>query len=212
VLPVVLVLNSVRVLLTEAFVRLEYGLPGFPADRYGFSQADRIRHATIALRYLLNDAGIEFLGNERFADGGPVYNARELRHMEDVKRVTQGAMRVGWVALGLAAALGILLWRVAGISPALEALLGGAKLSAVLMLLLGLALGIGFAIVFVGFHQVFFQAGTWMFRFEDTLIRLFPERFWQVAFAAVALVSLVQAGLIWLLARIGLDRIAQTGP
>ncbi|MGH2621412.1 MAG: hypothetical protein ACRDHG_12705, partial [Anaerolineales bacterium] len=68
-LPVVLVLTSVRLLLTEVFVRTEYSLPGFPADRYGFTKADRIKHATVALEYLLNDAGIEFLGDQRFDDG-----------------------------------------------------------------------------------------------------------------------------------------------
>ena len=31
---------------------------------------------------------------------------------------------------------------------------------------------------FTGFHQLFFESGTWRFYFSDTLIRLFPEQFW----------------------------------
>src|SRR4030042_5693026 len=86
-IPVVLVLTSVRLLLTRGFIRLEYSLPGFPEDRYGFTQADRLQQAPIALDYLLNDAGVDFLGDLTFADGSPVYNARQPRHMHDVKRV-----------------------------------------------------------------------------------------------------------------------------
>ncbi len=206
-LPVAMVLTSVRLLLTEAFVRLEYSLPGLPADRYGFTTGDRTHHAGIALDYLLNSAGIEFLGDQRFANGAPVYNERELQHMEDVKRVTQTALKVGWVGVGLVLGLSLLIWQVAGGRPALESLQAGSRLTAILMIVLGTGLVVGFAVVFVGFHQVFFPPGTWTFRFEDTLIRLFPERFWQVAFGAVALATLVQAGLGWLIARFLLKRI-----
>ena len=200
-LPLVLVLTSVRLLLTEIFVRMEYSLPGFPADRYGFTKADRIQYAAVALDYLLNDAGVEFLGNQRFEEGSAVYNERELRHMQDVKQVTQSALRVRRVGAGLILVLVLVVWRGAGGRFALEALQDGSRLTAILMLVLGVVLLVGFAVIFVGFHQVFFDPDTWTFRFEDTLIRLFPERFWQVAFGAVALATLVQAGVVWVIAR-----------
>ena len=103
-IPIILVLTSVRLLLTDLFVRLEYNLPGFPVDRFGFTRADRVHHASIALDYLLNDDGIEFLGDQRFEDGSPVYNARELSHMVDVKAVTLHDFKVeqteqGWRAV-----------------------------------------------------------------------------------------------------------------
>jgi len=46
-------------------------------------------------------------------------------------------------------------------------------------------------VFFVAFHEVFFDPGTWVFRYSDTLIRLFPERFWRDAFLAIAALSLV---------------------
>ena len=200
-LPVVLVLTSVRLLLTAIFVRMEYSLPGFPADRYGFTKADRIQHATVALDYLLNDAGVEFLGDQRFEEGSAVYNERELRHMQDVKQVTQSALRVRRVGAGLILVLVLVVWRGVGGRLVLETLQDGSRLTSILMLVLGVVLLVGFAVIFVGFHQVFFDPNTWTFRFEDTLIRLFPERFWQVAFGAVALATLVQAGVVWVIAR-----------
>jgi hypothetical protein len=78
-------------------------MPGFPADRYGFTTADRLYWADIAVDYLVNTAGIEFLADLRFEDGSPVYNERELKHMVDVKnrgqrRLIRMADRVGWPA------------------------------------------------------------------------------------------------------------------
>ena len=40
--PVVLVFLGLRVLLTSGFLSVEYRMPGFPRDQYGFSQSDRL--------------------------------------------------------------------------------------------------------------------------------------------------------------------------
>ena len=47
-----------------------------------------------------------------------------------------------------------------------------------------------FGVFFVAFHQVFFDPGTWIFLWSDTLIRLFPERFWRDVFIYVGVLSL----------------------
>jgi integral membrane protein (TIGR01906 family) len=197
VVPVVLVLTAVRLLLTPAFVRLEYRMPGFPEDPYGFTREQRLRWAMLDLEYLLNDAGIEFLGDLRFEDGTPVHNERELRHMEDVKRLTQAALRV-WFAAGLlAVGLAATLWIGAGRAAALEALAATARLTLILMAVLLVLLVLGFSAFFVGFHRVFFVGDTWLFPASDTLIRLYPVRFWRDAFLFTALATLAQAGILW---------------
>ncbi len=205
-IPVILVLTSVRMLMTDAFVRFNYALPGFPEDRYGFTEEDRLIHAPIALDYILSDAGIEFLGDQRFEDGRPVYNARELGHMEDVQDVTVAALNVWRIGLVAAFALSLVLWRVAGSQFLWEAWQGGAKLTVLIMLVLLIGLIVGFSVLFVGFHQVFFDPDTWTFLFSDTLIRLFPQRFWEVAFGTVAVATLLQAGLLYLISRLLLSR------
>ena len=205
-MPVIMILTSVRMLMTNTFVRFNYALPGFPSDPYGFTEQDRLNHAPIALDYLLNEAGIEFLGDQQFEDGSPVYNARELGHMEDVKEVTRAALTVWRLGLIAAVATSVLLWRFAGSQFLWETLQGGAKLAALLMLVLLVALIVGFSVLFVGFHEVFFDPDTWAFPFSDTLIRLFPERFWQVAFASIGVATLIQAGLLYLISRFLLSR------
>ena len=204
--PVILVLTSVRMLMTDSFVRFNYTIPGFPEDRYGFTEEDRLLHAPIALEYLLNDAGVEFLGDQRFEDGSPVYNARELGHMEDVKDVTRAALNVWRIGLLAVLALSVVLWRVAGTQFLWEAWQGGAKLTAIIMLVLLVGLIAAFSVLFVFFHQVFFDPDTWTFLFSDTLIRLFPQRFWEVTFGTVAAATLLQAGLLYLISRLLLSR------
>ncbi len=204
--PVILVLTSVRMLMTDSFVRFNYAIPGFPEDRYGFTEEDRLLHAPIAMEYLLNDAGVEFLGDQRFEDGSPVYNARELGHMEDVKDVTRAALNVWRIGLLAVLALSVVLWRVAGTQFLWEAWQGGAKLTAIIMLVLLVGLIAAFSVLFVFFHQVFFDPDTWTFLFSDTLIRLFPQRFWEVAFGTVAVATLLQAGLLYLISRLLLSR------
>ncbi len=207
-IPVILVLTSVRMLMTDSFVRFNYAIPGFPEDRYGFTEEDRLHHAPIALEYLRNDAGVEFLGDQRFEDGSPVYNTRELGHMEDVKEVTRAALNVWRIGLLVAGLLSVVLWRVAGSQFLWETWQGGAKLTAIIMLVLLVGLIAAFSVLFVGFHQVFFDPDTWTFLFSDTLIRLFPQRFWEVAFGTVAVATLLQAGLAFLITRILLSRSA----
>ncbi|MCJ7512828.1 MAG: TIGR01906 family membrane protein [Anaerolineales bacterium] len=206
-LPVLLILTSVRLLLTPAFVKLEYHLPGFPEDRFGFSQQDRLRWAPIAVDYLLNDEGIGFLGELAFSDGSAVYNPRELQHMLDVKRLTSLALAVWGGLLAAAIALGSVTAWAGGAVRLWRALRRGALWTLGLMAVLAAGIALTFSFVFVGFHQLFFAAGTWTFSYSDTLIRLFPERFWRDAFTFIALGTLAMAGLILLLASSQLARL-----
>jgi integral membrane protein (TIGR01906 family) len=201
VVPVALLLTNVRLLLTPAYVQLAYRMPAFPEDRYGLTRAERIDQAYTALAYLLNDAGPEFLGDLEFDDGAPVYNEREVRHMVDVKRLVQAAIRVWIGSLALAGALGMALWRLRGVGTVAQGLNSGSRLTLWVMGILGLGLIVTFSTVFVGFHRVFFEGDTWLFLYTDTLIRLFPERFWQDAFILLAGSTLAEAVALLLVTR-----------
>jgi integral membrane protein (TIGR01906 family) len=211
-IPVVLVLTNVRLLMTHIFPEVEYRLPGFPPDSYGFTLEDRLKWSKISVDFLLNDAGIEFLASLRFPDGqlapepsrkyyldndfNRFYNDRELRHMEDVKIVTRNALRV-WVLSGVAALMCVAaLYYFREMTTLRAGLLSGAGLTIALLLGIVLFVFAAFDILFVQFHQVFFQAGTWTFEWSDSLIRLFPQRFWQDTFLFIGGASVLEAGLI----------------
>jgi integral membrane protein (TIGR01906 family) len=211
-LPLALFLTSVRLTLTHAYVDLAYRMPGFPADPYGFTQADRLHWGNLSLDYLVNNAGIEFLGNLTFADGTPIYNARELTHMHDVKNLTKTALLLWESALLIIVLFSFWLWRTGHLASAWLALRNGALWTFGLMAALALALLVSFNFVFVEFHHIFFQGNSWLFLYSDTLIRLFPERFWEQVFGFITLVTVVAAGVIFVVSSSALRSPGQGRP
>lgn len=195
-LPCVLLLTNVRLLLTPAFLELEYRTPGFPADPYGFTREERLAWSRVALDSLLVADADGLLESLRFADGSAVFNARELRHMDDVRVLTQLALRLWAALLAVIFALAALLLAGRAGQALRDGLRLGAWLTLGLMGALALALGLAFGTVFVGFHELFFEGDTWLFLYSDTLIRLFPERFWRDAFLAITAASLFEAALV----------------
>jgi len=192
---VMLILTSVRLLLTSAFVQLEYRTPNFPSDPYGFTQQDRLHWSMIALEYLLNDEGISFLEELEFEDGSQVYNARELKHMLDVKEVLQSALIAWYISIGSIFLLGVWAYWGNWMRAYQRGISRGGWLTVGIIAVTMVAVLIAFSVFFVFFHQIFFDSGTWVFRFSGTLIRLFPQRFWRDAFIAIGLLSLA-GGLV----------------
>lgn len=212
IIPVLLLLSSVRLLLTPTFVQLNYALPGFPADPYGFSPRERLEGAGLALEYLLNDEPVDFLGDLRFPGGQPVYNARELQHMQDVKILVQQAMAVWLACLALGLVLPLGLARLAGEREAWRALARSARVALAVMALLLVGIAASFSFLFVGFHRAFFEGDTWLFLYSDTLIRLFPERFWLTAFIGIGAGTVVLACLLLGISSLRLRRMARLAP
>lgn len=195
--PLVLIGLALRVLLTPLFYRVEYNMPYFPPDEYGFSKEDRLKWTPYAVNFLLNNADISYLGDLKFDDGTPLYNERELRHMMDVKTVTQGALRLWYLSLALLAGLGIWAWFGNWWQYFLLGLKRGGWLIVGLAAAIGVVVLVGIAVnpnifdaFFVLFHSLFFEGDSWLFLFSDTLIRLFPIRFWQDAFLVAAVIAL----------------------
>jgi integral membrane protein (TIGR01906 family) len=196
-IPLVLLGLAIRVLLTPLFYRTEYNMPYFPPDEYGFTKSDRLKWAPFAVNYLINSADISYLGDLKFDDGSPLYNERELRHMQDVKSVTQSALKLWYISLLLLLGLGLWAWYGGWWEYFLLGLKRGGWLMVGLAGLIGAIVIVGIAInpnvfdeFFVLFHSLFFEGNSWLFYFSDTLIRLFPIRFWEDAFLWAAVIAL----------------------
>ncbi|MCK7530763.1 MAG: hypothetical protein MZV63_06815 [Marinilabiliales bacterium] len=156
--------------------------------------------APYAVDYLVNGADISYLGDLKFDDGTPLYNERELSHMEDVKaRDAERAERwynftqhcwpcsgswsrrgdwmpdlsstacggAAWLMVGLAAALGLIVVRR---HPDQSQRVSGISSPA--------------------FTPCSSRATRGCSCYSDTLIRLFPIRFWQDAFLFAAVTAL----------------------
>lgn len=197
-IPLTLLFTSIRILITPLFAQLEYVMPGFPDDPYGFSQEDRLRWSKPSIQYLVNSEDINFLRDLKFQNGESIYNDRELSHMEDVKTLVRWMIKV-WLFFMAFILLAILWLEYLGDRKSIRLGFYRGGWGAIgLIILILLMVFIDFDQLFSSFHALFFEGDTWLFYESDTLIRLFPIRFWQDAFIFVGLFTLV-TGIIFIL-------------
>ena len=72
----------------------------------------------------------------------------------------------------------------------------GGRLTSLFLLAILFFSVISFRALFTYFHLVFFEGDSWLFFTSDTLIRLFPIRFWQDVFLVFGLLTLAGGGII----------------
>ncbi len=195
-LPFLLIMTSVRLLIAPWYPQVEYRMPYFPADTYGFTLEDRLKWSRPSIEYLLNDAGINYLADLRLSDGSSLYNERELSHMLDVKVLIQ-RMTVVWTGLLILYA-GIILWAWRGrwLPRLWGALSAGGRWTITLILCVLAMVVVSFNWLFTMFHRLFFSGDTWLFLYSDTLIRLFPIPFWRDAFILMGVFTIGTAVLL----------------
>jgi integral membrane protein (TIGR01906 family) len=198
----ILVVNAFRVLATGSFVRFELGRDDFPADAYGLTSDQRQTLALAGLRSIQpGSEGIALLERARLPNRTPAFGLRELTHMRDVRRLFGVALRAQLIALAVIGVLALALVRTRLRAVVPLGLLVGAVGTLVIAVLAVPLIVLGFDGFFVRFHEVFFSGDSWRFNNADTLIRIYPERFWQdVSRLAAAIAvgqALVLAPLAW---------------
>jgi integral membrane protein (TIGR01906 family) len=195
VIPPVLVVNAFRVLATDTFVRFE--LDRIPPDLYGFTEDQRQALALTGLHSIRpGSEGVALLDRATLPNGSPAFEERELTHMRDVRRLFGAALRLQLVVLVALAALAIALARTPLRTVVPTGLLAGALATLAVALLAVPIILRGFDGFFTRFHEVFFEGNSWRFSTADTLIRLYPERFWQDVSRLAAAIAVGQAILL----------------
>jgi len=195
--PALLLLGSIRLLMTDAYLVIEYNKPDFPPDPFGLTLQDRLTYGPIAVQYLLNGEPEQYLNQRPALDGSVLFDEKELEHMRDVKVVVRGAMfALALIGVVFAAACVLLLRdadRRRGRTLLRRGLFsGGLLLLSIFGVLLVLVL-IDWNRFFDSFHDIFFAPGSWQFRYDESLIRLFPIRFWQDSALTVGGISALSA-------------------
>jgi integral membrane protein (TIGR01906 family) len=183
-LPFFFGFTMIGLVINDSYPRYQYNNPNFPDDPFGFTNEERLELALVAVAYLRRSEPAEqviYMLEEQTLPGSnqPLYNQREIDHMIDVKHLTDGIRRANqWVTMGLI--IGVLLLYVgAGNRPAVfDALMMGGISTVALLALIGLFILLAWDVFFVQFHELLFPADSWMFPTSDSLIRLFPEKFW----------------------------------
>ncbi len=218
-LPFLLLLAGARLLLSYEFLGIEYRRPGFPADPYGFTTEDRLEYGMAAIHFLFSAEDVEELARLRLprekcwqppaaASDCPLFNTRELGHLEDAKRVLSAGFTSAILCLFFAILCPLAVrytrisadYRDAVLSEFSAGLMYGAYLTLALIVALAVFAAAAWDRAFDTFHEIFFPAGDWRFPFSDSLIRLYPEQlFVDAAFViggfAAASALLILAGL-----------------
>lgn len=186
--PFILLIAAIRLIASPIFLWFDYQRPGFPADGFGFSTADRMTYGSYGVDFLNNIADNRYLGELRDPAGNPLFLGTEVQHMADVKNVMSFTYLAG-VIMGIIViiALAYLGKRYSG--GIRRGLFAGSVATLILLAGLSTAAILGWEKFFTTFHEIFFSQGNWTFNYSDTLIRLYPPQFW--VDAAIAIGALV---------------------
>ncbi len=180
-MPFFIILTSLYVFMTPAFVQFEYSQPGFPPSER-FTPEARYYNATQTVRYVVGQMSLTDLENLG------VYNDREIKHLVDVQNVAHMAFIVHALSGLLIALALIVLTRSPLTRPwAARSLWSGAILTLLVIAAIGIFSLVAFDQFFVTFHHLFFEGNSWLFLYTDSLIQFYPEPFWEAASYGIAL-------------------------
>lgn len=207
-IPILIMLGSVLLLTNESYLAYEYGKANFPADRYGFSPQLRFILASTNIHYVRAHLPDNELSKQTL-NGVPVYNQREVSHMVDVQVVFQSILRVWQLAFVLFVILGCVLWKHNQLTTFWSGVEWGGILAAGLILTIALLAFFAWQTWFELFHRLFFLPGSWLFSYQDTLIRLFPMQFWFDATLTISFLSFASGLLLALLGWRGQQAVAR---
>jgi integral membrane protein (TIGR01906 family) len=138
----------------------------------------------------------------------PLFNERELAHMEDVQALMRLVFRVQALALGYVGLYtlgGLAVGRRAFLPLAAKVLVAGAGLTLGVIGVLGALAATDFSEVFVQFHLISFSNDLWLLDPRtDNLIRLFPQEFFLDAAMRIVVFTVFQALLLGAAGVVGL--------
>lgn len=145
-------IGSIQLLATNGYLGIEYNKADYPEDSFGFSKEQRLRFASENLRYLRDNLPISTLENQT-SGGNPLYNDRELSHMEDVQSVFQFFWAI-WKVISILIGIVVILTsiRPANWKSFASALKTGGVLTAGLIAMIGLLAIVGWDNWFLIFH------------------------------------------------------------
>lgn len=199
-LPLLLVTSNVRFLANE--VRFyERGFGKFDVEeRTGLERSELDRAAREIIEYFNNDA--ERLDIQVQQDGElvPLYSAKEVLHMVDVKDLFRLIFRVQEVTLAFVAAyiVAVFVWaREASLRVLAKQVLIGLGVLLGVVLAVGVFAAIGFESLWRQFHLLSFSNDLWELNPRtDRLIQMFPVDFWQESTFVLAAITAIEMGIL----------------
>src|SRR5262245_28437571 len=200
-LPMLIIGTSVRTVFTDR----NFILQGFRDNQVGITtglddpQLQRIADAFVA-SFQAPPGQIQ-MQVTAFGQSRPLFNDREVAHMEDVQALVQFFLRMQIVAAAVVALRVAAAFAFDRGSTALgrELLLSVALMIAAIIVVGAMAL-LDFDAFWTRFHQIAFRNGLWLLDpTRDYLIMLFPEPFWFAGTIRFVILVGTQTALVALL-------------
>ena len=199
-LPLALITTNIRILFNTPLV-YDYAFDRYDGEqKTGLSRED-LDSTAAALRAYLNNGESTFFHNVT-VDGlsTAVFNAKETRHMQDVKDVVVWVNRVQEVTAVyvLVYVVVFFIWARDGNVRQLAAQsLLGIGLGTLLVGAVAAFAAFGFGAAFDDFHRIVFSNSDWQLDpARDHLVQMFPEAFWRDMTIALGLMSAIEGILI----------------
>ena len=194
--PLALITTSARIVIQSGWL-YNYGFDTYEIPRVtGIEKPELMRVADEIKTYFTNDAK-EL--DVRIVRGGverPLFNAREIHHMVDVKGMMQRTQLLQQLSLGYLAAFAIAaIWAKGKASLILgRGIFWGCVATVALILVAGLGSLVAFEPLFILFHELSFSNDLWLLDPRtDYLLMMFPEGFFLDATLCIAGLSIAGA-------------------
>ena len=197
-LPLLIIGTSLRGLVTDR----DFMLRGFEdnqvASTTGLDDAQLRRIADAFVAYFEGPRGQIQLQVTAFGQSRPLFNDREVAHMEDVQALIQFFLRMQLIAAAAVAirlAVAVVFDRSA--APLGRDMVWATGLMVALVVLVGALSLLDFDALWTRFHQIAFRNDLWQLDpSRDYLIMLFPEPFWFAATIRMATSVALQTVLV----------------
>ena len=137
----------------------------------------------------INKAMLQYLTSETTELQVSGFNEREKIHLLDVKQIVKQLNNLMIITFFLLISLLAFLVRKEQSFKALS--FETSKTCLVILLVAAVFSIVSFSFLFSGFHQMFFDSGTWLFNKEDLLIKLYPIDFFKDFFQNILILTVL---------------------
>lgn len=202
--PFLLGFSVVRTVIASNYPAFEY--PRIQSDLFGWSDEVRLELGTATLDYIQRpepaEEVIHLIADLRLPEdpSQPLYNDREIGHMLDVKNLFDAIKRILRVLLVLVPA-GLIALFFLDRFQLYDTIYKGGWATIILLASIAIFILVGWSLFFTTFHELLFPPGTWTFFYTDSLIRLFPEKFWFDVGVIISMSSLLLGVIVMFIGR-----------
>jgi integral membrane protein (TIGR01906 family) len=197
-LPLLVISTSLRGLVTDRDLLLQGFRDNQVSRTTGLDQPQLERIADAFVAYFQGPPGQIQMQVTVQGQSRPLFNQREVEHMEDVQALIQWFLRMQIVCAAVAAIrVGFAVLVDRSPEPLGRDLLWSAALMVGLLVLVGVLSLLDFTELWTRFHQIAFRNDLWQLDpTRDYLIMLFPEPFWFTATIRMATSVAIQTLLL----------------